>query len=255
MKKQLTLSLCLLFTMAGFAQTEDSPKKIRLGLLASGGIGWMSPESKNVQGGGAKAGIGFGVFGDFYFAKNYAFSLEVNHSTQGYKIKADSISYTDPTTSITSKQANVTIDYRIRAFQIPISLKLRTNEIGYMRYFGQLGIAPTFAYKTIFADFDPAIFPKADDNIDRQVNDTKNDFDYVNSGKVSNDNKNSFLEEDNLSGFRLPLIIGAGAEWTISGNTAITFGIRYEYGLVNVMRAENTIARPNAFNLLVGVRF
>ncbi|HCS19051.1 MAG TPA: hypothetical protein DIW47_00555 [Bacteroidetes bacterium] len=253
MKKQLTLCLCLLLSTAGFAQNESSDKKFHLGLIGSTGIGWLSPESKNLQGGGVKAGIAFGVYGDFYFAKNYALNIEVNHTTQGYKTIADSISHTNLTNE-TTKFANVTIDYRIRAFQVPISLKLRTNEIGYMRYFGQLGIAPTFAYKTIFADIDPAVFPKADDNVDRQVNDTKNDFDYADP-QVSNDNKGSFLEEDNISGFRLPLIIGAGAEWNVSGNTAITFGIRYEYGLVNVMRAEETIARPNGFNLVVGVRF
>lgn len=256
MKKQLTLCLCLLLTTAGFAQNDSSDKKFHLGLIGSTGFGWLSPESKNLQGGGVKAGIAFGVYGDFYFAKNYALNIEVNHTTQGYKTIADSICITiDPNTQEFKKYANVEIDYRIRAFQIPISLKLRTNEIGYMRYFGQLGIAPTFAYKTIFADIDPAVFPKADDNIDRQVNDTKNDFDYENQDKVSNDNKGSFLEEDNISGFRLPLIIGAGAEWSISGNTAVTFGIRYEYGLVNVMKAEETTARPNGFNFVVGVRF
>lgn len=255
MKKHLTLCLCLLLTMAGYAQNDSEDKKFHLGLIGAGGIGWLSPESKNLQGGGVKAGIAFGIYGDFYFAKNYALTIEINHTTQGYKTIADSISHTNLLTSETRKFANVEIDYRIRAFQVPISLKLRTNEIGYMRYFGQLGIAPTFAYKTIFADFDPAVFPKADDNIDRQVNDTKDDFDYSDPDKVSNDNKGSFLEEDNISGFRLPLIIGAGAEWSISGNTAVTFGIRYEYGLVNVMKAEETIARPNGFNLVVGVRF
>jgi hypothetical protein len=255
MKKQMTLSLCLLLGMAGFAQNEPNPKKFYLGLMGSGGIGWVSTESKNLEGGGAKAGIAFGIYGDFFFAKNYALSVEVNHSTQGYKVLADSISITRAIDDDTRKFANVTIDYRIRSFQVPISLKFKTNEIGYMQYYGQLGIAPTFAYKAIFADFSPLVFHKADDNVERKVNDTKNDFDYSNQDKVSNENKPYFLEEDNISGFRMPLIIGAGAEWNLSGNTALVFGIRYEYGLVNIMKAEETIARPNAFNLLVGVRF
>lgn len=256
MKKQLTLSLCLLLTMAGYAQLDTTNKKFHLGLLGSAGIGWLSPESKNLQGGGVKAGIAFGIYGDFYFAKNYALSVEVNHTTQGYKTIADSICITiDPVTQEFKKYGNVEINYRIRAFQLPISLKLRTNEIGFMRYFGQLGIAPTFSYKSIFADFDQNIFPKTDDNTDREVNENKDDFDFADQNKISNANQASFLEEDNMSGFRMPLIIGGGAEWTISGNTAMTFGIRYEYGLVNVMKAEETTARPNALNFLVGVRF
>ena len=58
MKKLITLSLCLLFVTAGYAQSEDSPKKIHLGLVGSGGIGWVATESKNLEGGGAKAGLG-----------------------------------------------------------------------------------------------------------------------------------------------------------------------------------------------------
>lgn len=255
MKKQLALLLSLFFVMATQAQNETKERKLRLGFLGTSSYGWMSTDSKNLSGGGLKAGVGFGIYGDYFFAENYAFSIEALHSTQGYKLKVDSICTFYKPTSEYKKTGGAVINYQMRSFQLPITLKLRTNEIGYWRYFGQIGIAPSFTYRSIKGNYDPNVFAREDDNIDRLVNDQENDFIYAGDAQIEDINRDDFLEEDNVSGFRLPLIIGAGGEWNVSGNTAIVMGIRYEYGLLNMMKAENSVARRNVFSLVAGVRF
>lgn len=257
MKKQLALLLCLFFVLAAQAQNDSKEKKLHLGFLATSSYGWMSTDSKNISGGGLKAGLGFGIYGDYFFADNYAFSLELLHSTQGYKIDIDSICTYNNSDGSFKKTGNVELNYRMRSFQIPITLKLRTNEIGYWRYYGQLGIAPTIAYRATKGTYTPDVFAKADDNEDRLVNDNENDFSYGTFIPETNadDAENHYLQEDNISSFRVPIIIGAGGEWNISGNTSLLIGIRYEYGLVNLMKADNTVGRANVFNLVAGVRF
>ena len=89
------------------------------------------------------------------------------------------------------------------------------------------------------------------------VNDDENDNIFGNNipNTTEDDANNHYLEEDNISAFRLPIIIGGGAEWNISGNTSILMGIRYEYGLLNLMKADHTVGRANVFNIVAGVRF
>lgn len=257
MKKQVALLLSLFFVMATQAQNDSKERKLHLGFMGTSSFGWMSTDSKNISGGGLKAGVGFGIHGDYFFAENYAFSVEVLHSTQGYKLNADSICTFNESSAQFMKTGGVEISYRMRSFQLPISLKLRTNEIGYWRYYGQIGVAPTLAYRAIKATYTPGVFESADDNEYRLVNDDENDFIFGNNipNTTEDDAINHYLEEDNISAFRLPIIIGGGAEWNISGNTSILMGIRYEYGLLNLMKADHTVGRANVFNIVAGVRF
>ncbi len=253
MKKHLALAFALVILTN--ARAQDNESKFKLGFLANSSFGWVSGESKNISGGGLKPGLGFGIYGDYFFADNYAFSVEIQHSTQGFKALADSICIYNSGSGTFSKFGDVTIDYRIRSFQFPITLKLRTNEIGYWRYYGQVGIMPSFAYKGIRANFSPGVFPKEDDNSDRLINDQENDFITKDRSQVNAENEENFLAEDNISGFRMPILVGMGTEWSITPSTAILFSLRYEYGLLNMMKAEQARATRNSLGLVVGVRF
>ncbi len=246
MKKLSFTVLAVLLGSGLFAQDKPSvDRQLKLGLISVSQISWMTIESNNLSSGGVKAGVNLGISGDYYFTENYALSVELLHSTTGFKVKADSISYKG------TAFGNVGIDYRIRSFQLPISIKLRTNEIGYWRYYGQIGIAPSLAYRKIKADYDKPIFQTIDESKGRFVNEFKNDFD----GTDQNKNLNHFLEEDNVSYFNVPIMVSAGAEWGISGNAALIMGLRYEYGLNNLMRANDTQASRSCLGLLIGFRF
>ncbi len=252
MKKLMFLSLCFLY-LGNSLYAQDSNdleiKKFHFGLIAMPKLTWAGAESKNLEGNGVKAGLTLGLSSDLFFAKNYALSIDILHSIGGYKLKADSISRQS------NRFADVGINYKENAFQIPISLKLRTNEIGYWTYYAQFGIAPTFAYRSIKATYDKEVFEIADDGVDRLVNEGDNDFDYNNVPFITETNRRYYLEEDNVSKFRYPLLIGLGAEWNISGNTSLIIGMRYHYALSNVMKGEGAVARVSSFNLLTGVRF
>ncbi len=251
MKKLLSTLLILCFALNSQAQNDSTEKKFHLGLITVSKLNWLSAETKNLSGDGVNAGISLGLSFDQFFAKNYAFSVELLHYSGSYSALADSISQNS------RRFGDVSITYRERAFQIPVSLKLRTGEIGYWRYFGQLGIAPSFNYRSIRADFsvDTLFGKNPDDAIDRLVNENENDFDYADANIVSDVDRRYFLEEDNVSGIRLPLFVSAGAEWNISGQTNIIMGIRYEYGLLNVMKGEGAVGRVSSFGIMAGVRF
>lgn len=257
MKKEITLFFALVCSLSIWAQEKKNDKKLYLGITTLPTFGWVSAETNQVSGSGLKPGFAIGVMGDYFFAENYAFSTELLHSTQGFKIKANSISYTSIGDTLPNIQNDVNINYTIRSFQIPLTIKLRTNEIGYWRYYGQVGLAPSFAYRAIRAEFSKDIFPNESDNKNRDVNDKSNDFDYNRPGgtQLTGQDLKKFLEEDNILGMRLPVMISGGAEWNLSGNTSLLFGLRYEYGLLNMMKAADAIARRNVLSLSAGIKF
>lgn len=250
MKNALISLALLLFASASMAQNKTkeaiTEKKIKLGLLSVGQISWIATETSNIKGAGVKGGLNIGLSTDYFFNENYALSVELLHSTTGFKVMANAIDYQYNDSTLISR-SDVTIDYRYRSFQIPISIKLRTNEIGYLRYFGQVGVAPSFAYRAIRANYSPNFFPDVIEGEDRLVNERGKDF---NQGDPRFN-----LSEDNVRGIILPILLGAGAEWNISGQTSLIFGLRYEYGINNLFKAERTTGSRSCLGLTTGIRF
>jgi hypothetical protein len=246
--KKVTASILGLCLVSGlFAQNKEADKNFYLGIIAMPTLSWAKEDSKNIAPDGSKFGISLGLTGDLMFSKNYAFSFDLLHVITGVKVKADSVLING------TPRGDVAFDYSIRAFQIPISLKFRTNEIGYMTYWVQAGIAPSVSYRTR-VDISPAThFPNPDDAENRNPNENEDDFKVSNTG--NNINPTNWLEEDDISTIRVPLMFGLGAEYNLSGNTSLVGAFRYEYGLGNFMKADNTKAYRSALGFMLGIRF
>jgi hypothetical protein len=192
--------------MATFAQ-----KSFQLGLQLSPNISWINPDSDGLESEGSKVGFSYGLIGDFNISENYAFSTGITLLSSGGKI-----SYPDreevgvPAAKVDGR---TTADVRLKYIQIPLTLKLKTNEIGYMRYYGQFGFGAAFNYDS-FAD---------------------KEFKYSGGGTDS-ENKADYGSEINL--FRASLIVGLGAEYNLSGNTSLIFGLSFDNGFLNILNKD-----------------
>jgi hypothetical protein len=95
-------------------------------------------------------------------------------------------------------------------------MKMMTNEIGYIRYFAQLGVTAGFNIRAN-SDFEEPI---------RDVSNT-----YTLGFRT--------IEQENVSSdvnlFRGGLVIGGGIEYNFSGQTAILAGITYNNGFTNIL--------------------
>jgi hypothetical protein len=147
MKKYVFGLIFILFVSGLFAQ--DS--KVSGGLYINPVISWLKPDSKTVKSDGSRFGFGFGIPIDYNFSKNFAFSTGVSFDNLG-----GSLEYTDSIQKFTSPDLDTTfeslpkgtvIKYRVQYLEIPISLKGKTNEIGYITYFLKAGISPCFRFK------------------------------------------------------------------------------------------------------------
>ena len=227
----IALSLACIFP--SFSQEVKKPvenRKYMFGLKTGVNLSWYKPDSKDLNNGGLKPGFSYGIMGDYNFQPNYAIAMEFLVSTVNGKVN-----FKDPLTFNDSvKATKVEYAYSVRYIQLPISFKFRTNQIGYIKYFAQFGLAPGIRVSAK-ANLTGSGLPWPED--DRTAL------------KVNSDLDESFepLEyNDDVHQINLPLIIGLGIEYNLSGNTDLYASLRFENGFTHVVKDKvNTVFSKN----------
>lgn len=243
MNLKRTILVCLTFVLTTVfsVHSQAQDQRFRVGLKFSGNLSWISPVTKNIDQNGTGVGMSYGLMGDYNFQKYYAFSTELifTHISGGINYK-DQLTYTDTSGSKRSFN-NVKYDYKFRYIQIPLSIKFKTKELGYITYWAQFGIAPSFLME---AKADISGNQPFDDPTEIRVNKKENDIYHF-------DNFN-----DKVFFMRMPLIIGAGIEYSLAGNTSLYTGLRLDNNFLTIFNADDhTSAKNHYVGLNVGVFF
>ncbi|MFT6166085.1 MAG: hypothetical protein ACJAV5_001270 [Vicingaceae bacterium] len=214
MKKTTLLAVLLALVIGSFAQ-----KDFQLGLQFSPSIGWLKPVGDNIEADGAKIGYTFGVIGDFNISDNYIFSTGIQLVNTGFTaIKPDVQEVTNTQGDLENGYGSTVADVRLNYIEVPLTLKLRTNEVGYMKYYAQVGLGLAANYRAL-----------ADEK-----------FTYVpangNSSQPISNEEVDYNDEINL--FRAALIIGAGVEYNLSGSTSLVAGVTFNNGFTNIFSKD-----------------
>lgn len=249
MTKKILLAAVLLLstTLFSFSQDKKSSdnQKYIFGLKTGANFSWYKPDSRNLSEGGLKLGYSYGLMADYVFQTNYSISTEFLVSGINGKMKfKESLSYIK--NGAKSEVPNVQYEYSVKYVQIPISFKFRTKEIGSVKYFAQFGVAPGIRIAS---------------KVQINGNGMPWDEDERANIKTNKDSEESYEPtefDDDVSLINIPLIIGAGVEYNISGNTSLYSNLRYENGFTNILRSKTgteTIAYSKNLALSIGVFF
>lgn len=217
--KKATLILCISFLMPALLFAQDG-KSFRLGLKVAPNLGWTSPVDKRLKSDGSLSGFNFGLMGDIRLGNdNYALSTGLFYMvrTGGKYVLAANDS--------TTVKSTMKLEY----VQLPVAIKLKTNEIGYMTYFALIG-----------ADLAVNVGAKGD-----MVTSTGRTTVSVKDDDIS----------DNVAMFRAALLVGAGVEYNFSGNTSALVGVNYSNGFTNVLHKDQGKARLHYLELALGLLF
>ena len=219
----------LLFTLLAFSAATFAQKDFQLGLRLAPNLSWIKPDADNVEGDGLKFGFNYGLVGDFNISENYAVSTGITLvNTGGKVIRPDQQDVPNNGASITGYGKN-SADIRLKYVEVPITLKLKTNEIGYMKYFGQFGFS-------VGVNYDASADEEFSYTIAGSTNGatlTNKDVDYA----------------DEINAIRAALVVGLGAEYNLSGNTSLIFGITFNNGFTNIF-SEDTFRADKDGNAL-----
>lgn len=240
MKKIAIIALFLAFISTNiFAQGD-----LRFGVQASPSFSWLDSDDKFVNSNGTNLGLRLGIFGEYYFQENYAFTTGIGFAFgQGgsllYDFEGQYWTETeDLPTAIDTIPAGASLKHRIQYVEIPIGLKLRTREFGHIRGFAEPLLVLGFKSKA-FGDMSATGIEEEDLNISKEVN---------------------------------PLAIswgiGFGGEYSVSTATAIIAGIYYQRIFTDVTDDNGMIFNPdrgtlendikaigNSLTIKLGVRF
>lgn len=202
-------------------------QQFRFGLTATPMFDWLSVDGTVVESDGSRVGFQYGLLFDQTIGnvQRYAFSsgLLINYANTAI-VASDSV-------------FSQTVVARVQYIEIPLTIRLRTNEVNYITYYGQFGVTPGFTIKArgdFSFDPDPLGFSEKDVNIIKD-----NDF-------------NVKYNPINLS-----LTLGAGMEYGVSENTAIIAGVFFQNGFTNVIKDEidDDNARLKQIGIRLGVLF
>jgi hypothetical protein len=203
-------------------------QKISFGVYADPVISWFSSDNKATLNDGARAGFNFGVTFNKYFADNYAFSTGINLLNAGGRLINNSndtliMTFNNLSGSVLPGKPVV---YRVQYLSIPLGLKLKSNQIGYITFFADLGIDLRFVVGGK-ADIPPVIKGEAAMNELKKIN--------------------------------LGYHVMGGIEYSLGGTTALVLGLGYENNFLDVTKdikpQPADKIKQNILKLRVGINF
>jgi hypothetical protein len=219
--KNLLAAAIIIFSSTGiFAQTPGTDtkpafQKFKGGIMINPLLVWGNanvddPTQNSVESKGLTLGFAYGLIGEYFFNNNYGLSM--NLRTSSFKTE---FNYTPVNGQNLSIDRKINLQY----IELPFCLKMRTNEVGYMKYFAQIGLEPAV---------------KIGANL---VADT------LHNGVITGTKTlNNVTENVNL--FMLYSVIGVGVEYNLGGTTNLVGSITWNNGFTNVW--DKAIDSPKA---------
>jgi hypothetical protein len=246
MKKIVALAAFFL----ALATLLPAQSDIRFGFQLSPTFTWMNTSASRINPSGSNLGLKLGMLGEFYFRENYAFISGIgfgfNHGgTLLHEVGGTYWTKTDlPADTLGNQNTGVKLKYGIQYVEIPIGLKLRTKEFGYLRYFMEPAI--TLGFKT-----------QAQGRV-------------IGESRIDSEEKFDIRREVNA--LNLSWGITGGLEYSLSESTSLVGGLGIQIGFADTTDdngtafdarrgwpgsnpREDSKGRVNAFILRLGVIF
>ena len=222
--KFISIGLIILTSFAFKAIAQDELQKVQLGIKVGPNLSWIKPDAKNYSSEGSVIGFNWGFLTEFNISTNYAintgFNVTYNNGKLKYPYKQDTVY------GILQRK------YNLQYLEIPVCIKMRTKQIGYIAYYGKIGLGISFNLRAKAKD----VF-----NVEPEIK------------------KNI---QDEITFMRESLIVGAGIQYSLGGSTSLMLEIIFNNGFSDILKGNNAIdntikqnAVSNYIELNLGVIF
>jgi hypothetical protein len=261
-----------LFTMAfalNFSAQDSETSTFRFGILGIGSIDWLVPDNdKKFTSSGIGVGYGWGLQTEFKLNDKTSLRTGISLMTS-----SGSLNYADNNISFDSACYVLNVDeefveweaafdansdllagnqmyllknrsMKMSYVNIPVALKMKTNEIGYLTWFAEFGANFGFNTKT-----------RTDDNCD--IIEYENEEFVLDPDIVSPFSPSDYaLSNLNLDKGTQPvktgILIGLGGEFNFSGSTSLFFAGHFNYDISNAITTEKRESFIRARNIYSG---
>jgi hypothetical protein len=252
---KLTTKYTLLFAglvfLSQITKAQDN-RDFRIGFKIIPGFNWVKSKTSNILSDGSGIGFSFGLMSDVRLADNYFFSPEIMITSMSNRTKLRDTNDVLLAGTTNSFYNNVTHKYNLKYLEIPLTFKFRTNERNSLRFWGQVGIAPGFLISSnVTTAAQPSMgntapFPEGGKYLPNASDNDKYDFTDQDNGKKV---------EDDINFLRTSMILGAGIEYNLSGNTSFYGGLRFNNGFTDMLNDKNSKMINNILGIEIGLFF
>ena len=205
---------------------SSSGSKLHFGMKVQPALNWFKTDTKGIENNGSEFRFNYGFVTEFRFAERYSFATGIDVTNRGGSLRQESSD--SNSTSITDS------NWKLRYVELPMSLKLKTNEIGHFTYYLQFGLSPGINIRSV-----------ADISTTTQLN----------GGGSQTSSEDGVDYKDETNAFNLSMLIGLGMEYRFSGNTCLLGGLTYSNGFLDAASDNDITLNTNYIGLTIGVLF
>jgi hypothetical protein len=212
--------------LIGLSTLAEAQQAVRFGFQVSPAFNWMSTDKNSISTNGTNLGLKLGLMGEFYFQENYALAtgLGFSFNTGGTLLHSNTGIYwansevpADCAFFMEEQQAP-NLKYSIQYVEIPIGLKMRTREFGYIRYFMEPNVGIGFRTQA------------------------KGDIRNADDAEECND----INIRPDVRLLNLFWGLNGGIEYSVSESTSLVAGIGLQFGFTDVTKDDDTVYLDNS---------
>ncbi len=218
MKKNFIIAALMLFvSLTASAQY----KPFNFGLKFGPNMQWAGSSTKTVKNDKVKAGFNLGFVAEFYFVENYAIETGINLDfLRNRYIYEEARMVPDRITGLNIDSITGEVNRTMRGtyVEIPVMLKMRTNEFGDWRFFGEIGASIGVRCKVSAKDI--FTYDILDDEYTYPKDEKEAEFINV---------------REQYNPVTVKYIIAGGAEYAINGDTRAFARLIFNGNILNAM--------------------
>lgn len=207
-KTAVTKKAIMIAVFSAFILQVSSAQDYRYGLYLYPMITWFGTDVDNISNKGARAGFGVNISAERHLTDNWYFTSGLGFSAASGRLVNSSASFfrfSDHTSTVPEGEPIV---YRLQYLSIPVGIKIKTMETGFLVYFAEFGLDPKLAISK-----------------------------RVDIPSISVEGKRAAGEIKSLNaGYH----ISGGAEYSIDGNASLVLGIGFENNIFDTTRDFET---------------
>ena len=206
MKKNIILVIAL-FLFSFHLKAQEKSKPFDFSIRIGPNISWMKSNSDAVNMGGAIIGFSWGALFEFPLKDNFSLASGFNIHFSGGKVDYTGLYQTIPVI--------INERYTMKYLELPLMIKIKTNEVNGVLYYGQLGLGSSF---------------RLNSRVDRT-------FRRLPSSSIPSTFDRENLNSDNLTSFiRESLLIGIGGQYALQENLKLFGGLNFNNGFTDILK-------------------
>jgi len=206
MKKNIIL-IFVLILFSTVLNAQERVKPFNFTFRMGPNLSWLKSNSDAVSPDGSIVGFSWGALCEIPVQNNYSFVSGFNINFAGGKV--DYAGVKEGTSVLIYER------YSLKYLELPLMLKIKTNEVDGILFYGQIGLGTSFRLNSrVKRSF--------------QLPPSSSVYVYIAPEDINSDNLTSFIRES--------LLIGIGAQYALQDNLKLFGGLNFNNGFSDILK-------------------